>query len=409
MDRPQFEDKGSVISNPAPPRSRRMGEAAALVAIVLVAFSSRGSFTSVGPLLDQLEREVGIRGSAGSLLVALPLICFGFLALLVPRLSGRLGVHGALTVGIGVLGCGVLVRAAGLGGLFVGTVLVGCGVALLNVLMPAVTKADFAHRWALLTALITTSMTLSASLGAGLAEPLSSLTGSAQGSLLLWLIPVALAGVFWLPIARSRRTTVSVDSPTSVGPMLRDRIGLAVTLFFGLQTLTFYTLLTWLPLILQDLGGQSPERAGTLVAIGTALGVPAALVVPRLVGRRSSQVTWVVGVTSLTFVAVLGLAVAPAASPALWAMVWGLANGSSFPVAMSLIQLRTRNSLQAARLAAATQFAGYLLAAAGPLAVGLLVEASGSWTLCMVLLMTVLFAQLTVGIVAARERFVSVP
>jgi CP family cyanate transporter-like MFS transporter len=164
---------GSSPTSAAPVAvTARAGAALAIVAITLVAFSSRGSFTAVGPLLDPLERELGVSPSGGAALVALPLVCFGLLALVVPRLSARVGLHRTMSLGIGILACGVLVRAAGVPGLFLGTVLVGSGIALLNVLLPAITKADFPHRWALLTALVTTSMTLSASLGAGLGQPL---------------------------------------------------------------------------------------------------------------------------------------------------------------------------------------------------------------------------------------------
>jgi MFS transporter, CP family, cyanate transporter len=223
---------------------------------------------------------------------------------------------------------------------------------------------------------------------------------------LLWLVPIGLAGLFWLPVARTRHRRASIRVPTAIAPILRDRIGLAVALFFGLQTLTFYTLLTWLPSILVELGGETPQRAGLLVALGTALGVPAALVLPPLVGRRPSQVLWVVGFTVLTSSAVLGLAVAPAWMPELWTMLWGLANGATFPVAMSLVQLRTRTDTQAGRLAAASQFTGYLLAAVGPLSVGLLVEDTGSWMPCFLLLFGVLAAQLVAGVIAARPRFI---
>jgi MFS transporter, CP family, cyanate transporter len=390
----------------AAPRGGSSGAVLAIVAITLVAFSSRGSFTAVGPLLGPLEQELGVSPSGGAALVALPLVCFGLLALVVPRVSAHVGLHRAVSLGIAVLACGVLLRAGGVAGLFVGTVLVGAGIALLNVLLPAVTKADFPHRWALLTALVTTAMTLSASLGAGLGQPLHSITGTAQGSLLLWLVPIGLAGLFWLPVARSRHRPARLNVPTAIAPILRDRIGLAVALFFGLQTLTFYTLLTWLPSILVQLGGETPQRAGALVAIGTALGVPAALVLPPLVGRRPSQVLWVVGFTLLTGTAVLGLALAPAWMPELWTMLWGLANGATFPVAMSLVQLRTRTGIQAGRLAAASQFTGYLLAAVGPLSVGLLIEASGSWIPCFLLLAGVLTAQLVAGVIAGRPRLV---
>jgi CP family cyanate transporter-like MFS transporter len=381
----------------------------AVLAIVLIAFCSRGSFTSVGPLLEPLQHDVGLSPTAGSVLVALPLVCFGVLAPVAPRLGARLGLHRALLLAVALLSAGVLLRIVGVVGLFLGTLLVGLGIAIINVLLPAVTKEDFPQHWALLTALITTAMTLSASLGAGLARPLADVTDGARTSLLLWLFPALLAGLSWLPTARSRRRTTRIARPRALRPMLQDRVGLAVTLYFGLQTLIFYTLLTWLPRILEDEAAQSAERAGALVAIGTALGVPAALVVPRLAGGRPSQVGWVRAVSLLMGVSVFGLLLAPAQAPELWVLLWGISNGSSFPLAMSLIQLRTSNSVQTARLAATALFAGYLLAASGPLVVGLLIEATQSWTPGLVALIAVIAGQALVGTVAGRPAVVRVP
>jgi CP family cyanate transporter-like MFS transporter len=388
-------------------RPRRARTGFAVAAIVLIAFCSRGSFTSVGPLLEPLQRDIGLSPGAASVLVALPLVCFGLLAPIAPGIGVRLGLHRALLLGVALLGAGIVLRVADAVGLYVGTLLVGLGIALINVLLPAVTKADFPHHWTTVTALVTTAMTLSASLGAGLAQPLASSTGSAETSLLVWALPAVVAGLFWLPIACAPRRGVRIPQPGALSSVLKDPVGCAVAAYFGLQTLTFYSLLTWLPRILQEQAAQTSERAGFLVALGTALGVPCALVVPRLLSRRPSQVSWILAVSCLMGVAVLGLLVAPAHAPEVWVMLWGASNGASFPLAMSLIQLRTRDSLQTARLAAAALFAGYLLAATGPLLFGVLIEATGSWTPSLVVLMLVIIGQVAAGRIAGRPGLVS--
>ena len=55
---------------------------------------------------------------------------------------------------------------------------------------------------------------------------------------------------------------------------------------------------------------------------------------------------------------------------------------------------------------AAAQGVGYLVAATGPLAVGLLHGATGEWRGGLVLLLAVLVAQAVAGMAAARPRLV---
>lgn len=114
-------------------------------------------------------------------------------------------------------------------------------------LLPAVARAEYGARSAAVVGAITGSMAMSASLGAGLAQPLADLTGSALGSLALWLLPVALALVGLGLLARARpESPVPPPPPGRRTAILRDRVALAVILFFGLQSLSFYGMLTWL-------------------------------------------------------------------------------------------------------------------------------------------------------------------
>jgi CP family cyanate transporter-like MFS transporter len=189
--------------------------------------------------------------------------------------------------------------------------------------------------------------------------------------------------------------------------VLRDRVALAVTVFFGLQSLAFYVMLTWLADVLEDDAGTTAVTAGGLVAAAAAFGAPCALVVPPLAARQRSQVAWVVGATLLSTVGILGLLVAPTTAPAVWAVLWGLGTGTAFPLALTLVLLRTRDAAQTGRLSAAAQSVGYLLAAAGPLAVGLLHDATGGWRTGLAVLMVLQALQLLAGLYAGRPRLVT--
>jgi MFS transporter, CP family, cyanate transporter len=165
-------------------------------------------------------------------------------------------------------------------------------------------------------------------------------------------------------------------------------------------------MLTWLPGILESDADVSPVAAGALLAVGTLLGAPLSLVVPPLAARRPGQSAWIVVATLPVAVAIVGLLLAPSAAPTLWAILYGLGTGASFPLAMTLVLVRARDVAQTGRLSAAAQSVGYLVAATGPLAVGLLHEATGGWTAGLTLLLAVLAVQFLVGLAAARPRLV---
>jgi CP family cyanate transporter-like MFS transporter len=377
-------------------------------ALVLTALCLRGPFAAVGPVLDDVADEVALSTGALSVVTSLPLVCFGLLSPFAPALAARIGLHRAVLAGTAVIAVGVALRSAGTVGLFAGTVVLSGGIAIANVLLPAVARAEYGTRSAVVVGAVTGSMALSASVGAGLAQPLTNLTGSAMGGLALWLAPIVLALVGLGLLARGRpESPAQPPAPGRRTAILRDRVALAVMVFFGLQSLSFYAMLTWLAAVLEDDAGVPPVTAGALVAVATVLGAPLSLVVPPLAARRPAQGAWVVASFVSAAVGVLGLVLAPDAAPALWAALWGLGTGAAFPLAMTLVLVRSRDVAQTGRLSAASQSLGYLLAATGPLAVGLLHESTDGWSAGLVLLLAVLVAQLLVGLVAARPRLVS--
>ena len=394
-----------------PPTTRRRWwvAAAPAAALVAVALCLRAPFSAVGPLLSELGDELSLSTSALAVVTALPLVCFGLVSPVAPVVAARIGVHRAVLAGTALLALGILIRHAGAIGLYAGTVVLTSGIALANVLIPAAARAEYGRRSAVVVGMTTASMATSASAGAGLAQPLASAGGSARAGLLLWIVPVLVALLAIAVLARARRGVPlpEATAPASRTAILRDRVALAVTVYFGLQSLSFYAMLTWLPDVLESEAGVSPVAAGALVAVAAVVGAPTALVVPPLAVRRKSQVPWVfVSVVPMT-ISIVGLLVAPAAAPAVWALLFGFGTGAAFPLALTMVLQRTRDVAQTGRLSASAQSIGYLIAATGPLAVGLLHEVTGGWTTALVFLLAVAVLQAVVGSAAARPRLVS--
>src|SRR5947208_3606108 len=174
-----------------------------------------------------------------------------------------------------------------------------------------------------------------------------------------------------------------------------------VTAFMGLQSLLYYAALSWLPTIFQD-RGDSPVTAGNLLALMGVGNLATSLLVPVLAHRRPSQRGLVVPSLIGTAAGLAGSLWAPLGSAPLWVLVLGVSQGSCLGLAIFFMLARAPNAGVAASLSAFAQSVGYLVASVGPLVVGLLHSASGSWNLPVVLLLVLCAAELAIGMLAGR-------
>ncbi len=83
-------------------------------------------------------------------------------------------------------------------------------------------------------------------------------------------------------------------------------------------------------------------------------------------------------------------------------LLLGLGQGAALGLAIYFTVARAPNPVTSASLSAFAQGAGYLVATTGPLAVGFLHTATGSWTVPVVVMLVILAAELAVGWPAGR-------
>ncbi len=183
--------------------------------------------------------------------------------------------------------------------------------------------------------------------------------------------------------------------------MYRYALAWQVMAFMGLQSLLYYAALSWLPTIFQD-RGTSAVTAGNLLALMGAGNLAAALVVPVLAHRAPSQRALVVPSMTAMGVGLAGSLWAPLGSAALWVSVLGIGQGACLGLAIFFMLARAPDPGTAASLSAFAQSAGYLVASAGPLELGLLHSATGSWNIPVALLLVLCGCALVVGVLAAR-------
>jgi CP family cyanate transporter-like MFS transporter len=372
------------------------------VSVVLVAINLRPAVAGVGPVLPEVRAGLPLSGAGAAVLTTLPVLCFGVLATVAPRLARRFGIEPVLVGVMAALAAGALVRVLdGPPLLFAATVVAGGAIAIGNVLIPPLVKRDFPDRSGLMMGVYTMSVSGSAAVAAGLAVPLADATGLGwRGALAFWAIPAAVAAIAWLP--RMRGHTRPPTPPAGRSP-LRDPLAWQITGFFGLQSLSFYAVLAWLPSMYRDFG-SSPAVAGFLLSFSGIVQIPVALLVPSLANRAAHQVWYAVAGTASIAAGVAGVLLAPTAAPYLWVALIGVGQGGCFALGLNLFVLRTEQIADTARVSAMAQSIGYTVCALGPLLVGLLHDATGSWTAPLVLLLVLLVPQLACGALAGRAR-----
>lgn len=378
-----------------------------IVAIIFLAANLRPAITGVGPLISAITRGTGLTPGVAGLVTTLPLISFGVVSPLAPKLARKLGIERTLFLSLAVLLAGTLIRAIGTAPwLLAGMLLAGAGIAVGNVLMPSLVKRDFPERIGLMTGLYTTVMNVFAGLASGLSVPLSHHWGLGwQGSLAAWGALGVLGLIVWLPHLSQRH----LPSAARAGGFWRSPLAWEMTLFMGLQSFLFYVNVAWLPTLLHD-RGLSLNLAGWLVSLMQIISLPGTFVVPILAGRQRQQVSLVLAVALAFFVGYLGLLVTTNEAATIICLVLvGFGAGASISLALALFSLRTRHHEHAGQISGMAQSVGYLLAGLGPLTVGYLHTATQSWTGPLLLLLVVVVLMAVSGVGAGRDRFVDAP
>jgi MFS transporter, CP family, cyanate transporter len=395
---------------------RRSYEIALLVvAIAAAGLNLRTAITSLPPLFPDLQTQLHLSPAALSLLAATPVICFGVVSAFTAWLNRRYGEEMILLVALVLLTTGLLLRGLLPGAmLFPGTALAASAIAVLNVLLSSMAKRRWPERAGLLVGIYLTALSAGAILSSLLSVPLyRSSGGSVRLALGVWALPAALAVLLWLPQLRYRTVGVAPaavdgrDGTAAVAParagvkVYRYALTWQVTAFMGLQSLLYYAALSWLPTIFQD-RGDSAVTAGNLLALMGVGNLATSLIVPVLAHRSRSQRGLVVPSLIGTAAGLAGSLWAPLGSAPFWVLVLGVSQGSCLGLAIFFMMARAPDAGVAASLSAFSQSVGYLVASVGPLMVGLLHSATGSWSIPVTLLLVLCAAELVTGLLAGR-------
>jgi CP family cyanate transporter-like MFS transporter len=378
-----------------------------LVALLTLAFNLRPVAVSVGPVLQEISRDIGLSGTSAGLLTSLPTLCFAAFGALAPGFARRVGAHTAIALSLAALVLGQAARLLTSSSVaFLGlSVLALGGMAVANVLLPSLVREHYPHRVGLATALYSLTMTIGVTLASSVTVPLAHALGGWRASLTAGVIAAAVALACWLPLARHRPAPHHGDiRHVSLGMIARTKLGWALAIMFGCQSAQAYTIFGWLPSVYRS-AGMDEVNAGLMLGIATGVGIIPSFLIPAYVARTRNPSILFLSIVACLVAGYLGLMLDPLGFPALWALLLALGT-ASFPLLLALFGTRARTPTATAALSGFAQSVGYSLASLGPLSFGLLHTVTGGWTVPISVQLSLTVPMVIAGLYACRPQVV---
>ena len=358
--------------------------------IVMIGIALRAPFTVLPIVLTDIAEGLQVPVSSLGLLTSLPLIMFALCSVFAPRLAQKMSLEKLFALVLLVLTLGSLIRVFNLPLLYTGTIILGAAIAVLNVLLPSLIQANQPHRVGLLTTLYITSMGLSITILSALAVPIVQMS-SWQG--LIWISTLICFVILlvWLPnVKYSHRLAAKQQGKQEQGALLKNPRVWALILFGGLQSLLFYTSMTWLPTLGQQ-AGLSTDTTGLLAAIFSLISLPFSMTIPSLTARlKDRQRLVMISLVSAAGLIGITMLLIRTDSFAYWLvlnLLIGMSVSALFPYLMVTFSLKTSTPAQTAQLSGLAQTGGYILAAFGPSLFGYSFDLFHSWTPAILILL----------------------
>lgn len=377
-------------------------------ALVIVALAFRTQVLVIGPMVGELQVDLGMSHAVAGLLGTIPVLCMAILAPLGPVLAGSIGPR------LGVAACVALIGVFGVARsvmpdaptVLLATVGIGVGMGVVGPILPMIVRARLPSHPAAGTGAYVAGLIIGGSAAAAVVVPLADGLGGWRPAFAAISAAAAVSFVAWLLL-------VPTDAESRTRPALprlpwRSRPAWLFGLAFGTQSTLFYGAITWLASAYIERGWTTVQAAG-LIAFFNAIGLVASLSVPAFadrIGTRRSQMTTAALAAILGAIGIVLTPGEPSGSAlALGAVaLLGIGIGAFFPLALTLPVDLARSPSEAASISALMLLVGYLLSSIAPVFLGLVRDATGNFDLVLWLLVGLAVAMLPLALAMSPAR-----
>ncbi|MCK3982529.1 MFS transporter [Streptococcus suis] len=379
-----------------------------IAGIVMLGVVMRAPFTALPAILIDVAAGLRVEVSSLGILTSIPLIMFALCSSLAPRLAAKFGMEKlmALVLLVMVLGSGM--RVLNLPALYIGTMLVGATIAFINVLLPSLVAANFPKKIGLYTTIYITLMGVAATVASMIAVPIVS-SSSWEFFILLITGLVFMAFLIWLPNVRNNHRFASENQGNQKSSIWKNKAAIAFLIFGGLQSVLYYTEITWLPTISQSVGFSKAE-AGLMAGFFNMTAIPMSMIIPAVLSRQTKEMrrNIMLAISSVTLLGLVMMVLIPT-NLILWSalhIILSFSNAALFPYMMLSFTLKTSNSQATAQLSGMVQTGGYLIAAFGPGLLGYSYPIFGNWLPLILALAIVTLAMMWTIVLIEREDII---
>ncbi len=378
-----------------------------VLGILLVSFNLRPSITAVGPLIPMIREDLQLSNGWAGFLTTFPLLTFATFSLFSSALGKRIGNSQAILLALVLILVGSVIRVqSNTLWLYFGTGLTGIGIVIGNVLLIPLIKNRLPNKIGIVTASYTTGMTLFAAIASGVSAPMAiDLGWGWRGSLLFWSALVVLGILVWAPQVKNGTVTPISQVQEPKVNVWKSRLAWEVSMFMGIQSLLFFTMISWLP-DLMIARGLTAVEAGLLISIMQLIGLVGTFLTPIYAVKFADQRGMV---KALAFLYLIGFS--SLFSPILWhnyigLILVGFSMGASVSLAYTIIGLRTKSEKTTSSLSGMSQSTGYYLAALGPLLFGMAFDKFQGWNLFIYLMLICTALFLYFGLASGKSKVI---
>jgi len=349
------------------------------ILITLVGFNLRSVLLGVPPVLPLIQHDLGLSYTSTGFLTALPVLVLAVGAWPSGLLAERIGARLSVSIGLGLLATGTLLRAFRLSipSLFFFTLILSIGITMSQTAMPVLIRRWYPKQIGLVSALFSDGLILGEAVAAGITVLIMvRFLGSDDwtGTFVFWGIPIVVLFALWLLLAppgpakttrpRVSRQHATAKSLAAKSPDKRKRVNaLHLGILVGGGSLIYFGMNAWIASYNQALH-QSYITPAALLALNAAqlpVSIGVTFVAQHIAGRRLPFIIACI----ISAIAIVGWIFTHAELQPLWAALLGGSGALVFTLGIALPPLLA-SPLEVGRLAGITLSLTYGVAFVGP-------------------------------------------
>ncbi|MDJ1088448.1 MFS transporter [Macrococcus caseolyticus] len=374
-----------------------------LVAVLLLSANLRAPLTSVGVLLPAINDDLQLSAFATSIIAILPLLAFSFASLFAAPVSTKIGLNRTIVYALIVITVGIIFRSLGSSTLlFTGILLIGIGIAFGNVLAPVFIKASFPLQVGIVTALYTVSMNIFGALSSAVSAPIAKATNYNISLAVIGIVTI-ITLIIWIIVLQKDKEVEAPHPIAMTSSIWRSPLAWQITLFMGGQSVIFYSLINFLPILLKEQHIPVEVTGGYLTVLQIAI-IIFTFVIPMIAANMAHQV-YLGCINGLLFIAgIAGMIYGDVKYMLVYILFIGVALGISFGLVNLFFSLKTEYTHTAKQLSGMAQSIGYLFAALSVLIFGVIHDYTHNWSHSLYFLLADALLMLIVGMLAGRKH-----